>query len=252
MMSKLDSGVLTQRQYGEIAFQYLIENLLDVKMDGHIALSLMEYNSTNKVDIRDVLNMSEADIDDLTYNIPQQDEEQDDKGKVDTKPSVPTYKQYLLPKGSKRLLKVVLAYNDYRTLLEDPIMDDWSNVSPTEFNAFRMRDYQIFIKTPIPARFKTPESPSTNKPSNYSSYTKAEIFKKGIKRDPSLFRVFKDKKQFKSWHRHLLTTSGTQEVKKVLDPRYIYHKYKKILIYSNSNRNICIILLTIFYRLIVE
>ena len=55
MMSKLDSGVLTQRQYGEIAFQYLIENLLDVKMDDHIALSLMEYNSTNKVDIRDVL-----------------------------------------------------------------------------------------------------------------------------------------------------------------------------------------------------
>ena len=50
-------------------------------MDGHIALSLMEYNSTNKVDIRDVLNMSEADIDDLTYNIAQQDEEQDDKGK---------------------------------------------------------------------------------------------------------------------------------------------------------------------------
>ena len=115
-------------------------------MDGPIALSLLEYNSTIKVDIRYVLTMSEADIDDLTYSIPQQDEEQDDKGKEDTKPSVTTYKQYLLPKGSKRLLKVVLACNDYRTQLEDPIMDDWSNVSPKEFNEFRIRCYQILYQ----------------------------------------------------------------------------------------------------------
>ena len=191
-------------------------------MDGLIALSLLEYNSNNNVDIRDVLTISEADIDDLTYTITikqeQQGEEQDGKGKEVTKSSIPTYKQYLLPKGSKRLLKVVLAYNDYRTQLQDPIMDDWSNVSPKEFNDFRMRGYQIFVKSPMPARLKDPNSPSTNKYSNYPSYTKAEVFKRGIKRDPSLFRVFKDKKQFKSWHRHLLTTAGTQDIKEVLDP----------------------------------
>ena len=190
-------------------------------MDGPIALSLLEYNSTNTVDIRDLLTMSETDIDDLTYTIvikqEQQDDEQDDKEEATRSPST-TYKQYLLPKGSKRLLKVVLAYNDYRTQLQDPIMDDWSNVSPNEFNDFRMRGYQIFTKSPIPERFKNPDSPSTNKSSNYSSYTKAEMFKKGIKRDPSLFRVFKDKKQLKSWHRHLLTTSGTRDVKEIFDP----------------------------------
>ena len=77
MMSKLDSGVFTQRQYGELAFQHLIEDLLKVTMDGHIALSLMEYNSTNKVDIRDVLNISEADIDDITYTIAIKKEQKD-------------------------------------------------------------------------------------------------------------------------------------------------------------------------------
>ena len=67
---------------------------------------------------------------------------------------------------------------------------------------------------------KNPRTPSASKRSNSVSYSKAEIFKKGIKRDPSLFRAFKDKKQFKSWHSHLLTTAGTQDVKEVLDPQY--------------------------------
>ena len=38
-------------------------------MDAHIVISLMEYNNTNKVDIRYMLTMSDDDIDDLTYSV---------------------------------------------------------------------------------------------------------------------------------------------------------------------------------------
>ena len=68
-MTKVESDVLTRRQCGENAFEHLIVNVLEDNMDGPIALSLMDYNSTNKVDIRDMLTMSDDDIDDLTYNV---------------------------------------------------------------------------------------------------------------------------------------------------------------------------------------
>ena len=44
---------------------------------------------------------------------------------------------------------------------------------------------------------------------------------KGIKLDQSNFKVFKDKRQFKSWYCHLITTVATQDVKEVLDPDYV-------------------------------
>ena len=115
---------------------------------------------------------------------------------------------------------MIRTYNNYRTDREDPINYDWSNVTPDDFNEFRIRGYQIYKRSSTPERMKDPKTPSTSKPSNSVSYSKAEIFKKGIKRDPYLFRDFKDNKQFKSWHRHLLTTAGTQDVKEVLDPQY--------------------------------
>ena len=68
-MTKVESYVITRRQCGENAFEHLIVNGLEDKMDGPIVLSLMEYNNTYKVDIRYMLNMSEDDIDDLTYNV---------------------------------------------------------------------------------------------------------------------------------------------------------------------------------------
>ena len=69
MMSEVESNVLTRRQCGENAFEHLIVNVLEDNMDAPIALSLMEYNNTNKVDIRDMLTMSDDDIDGLTYSV---------------------------------------------------------------------------------------------------------------------------------------------------------------------------------------
>ena len=227
MMSKLESGVLTQSQCGEIAFKRLIKDIIKEIMDGTIALSLLEYTN-NKVDIRYVLTMFEEEIDELTYTVVTKAEDQQDKG-VDseaegtTKPSPDTGTSisYMLPRGYKRLVKVIIAFSKYRTYNNDPIMDDWSNVSSEEFNDFRMRGYQIYTQAPMPERFNNPNDPSSNtSPYSSSKTSKAEQFKKGIKRDPSLFHTLKNKKHFKSWNRHLLTTVGIQDVKEVLDPQY--------------------------------
>ena len=46
---KNESGVeLIELDFDDIAYEYLIENLLDNKMDGPISLSFMKYNSCRK------------------------------------------------------------------------------------------------------------------------------------------------------------------------------------------------------------
>ena len=75
---------------------------------------------------------------------------------------------------------------------------------------------------------------------NSNRLTKAEQFKKCVKRDPTHFKVFKDKKQFKSWNRHLLSTAVSQDVKEILDSHYTQSnpddaalfKEKQIYMYS--------------------
>ena len=106
-------------------------------MGGPIALSLMEYNSTNKVDIRDMLTMSGYDIDDLTYNVATKlsnETKQEKQGEgLDSEwievtkppPKTSTFVTYNLPKGSKQLIKGIRTYNNYRTDREDPINYDW-------------------------------------------------------------------------------------------------------------------------------
>ena len=69
-MSKVNLGVKTQMQQSELAFDHVITKLLNQKLDGPIALSLLEYTGNTK-GIQLVLDMSDNDIDDLHYFIQQ-------------------------------------------------------------------------------------------------------------------------------------------------------------------------------------
>ena len=87
-------------------------------MDGTIALSLLEY--MNKVDIRYVLTMSEEEIDELTYTVVTKEEDQQDKGfdsegKETNRPSPKTGTSisYMIPRGYKRIFKVIKAIINY-------------------------------------------------------------------------------------------------------------------------------------------
>ena len=90
------------------------------------------------------------------------------------------------------------------------------------------------LHPPDPVPSAVISSQNSNRP------TKAEQFKKGMKRDPTHFKVFKDKKQFKSWQRHLFSTAASQDVKEVLDPHYtpsnpddaVLFREKQIYMYS--------------------
>ena len=53
---------MTQRQLAEVAFTRLIVDILEMQMDGPVALSLLGYTN-NEEDIRYVLTMDDEEID---------------------------------------------------------------------------------------------------------------------------------------------------------------------------------------------
>ena len=209
MLSSLDRGVLTQTQAAEIAFNRLITDILQLSIDHPISQALLQDMPDEKSDIGHVLTMQEDEIDSLTYAVlvkseEEDSDEEDDGESEDKKPSAkpkgkatpPPARTQLIPlhRGHKRLIKVITAYSEYRQDQGSPILDDWSDVTPEDFNNFRMRGYNIYIKTPRPSRLAPPGPVSSTSISSHNyNFTKAEQFKKGMKRDPTDFKVFKDK-----------------------------------------------------------
>ena len=223
MMSSIEDGVLKQSQKSEKAYNYVIKNLFHQDLDGPISSSLLVYTG-NMPDIMQVLEMGDEDIDDLYYfksSISTLQDEEEETKKL-TKPKTITIR-YELPKGSKRLVKVLKSFNRWMTDAGEAIYFDWSNIDPKDFDDYRLPIYNADTKVPMPSRFSTP-SVNNNTPSsvytNNTNLTMAQQFRKSIKRDPSTFGVLKTGRQFKNWHRTLLATAAAQDVSEILDPNY--------------------------------
>ena len=139
MLSSLEKGVIPQHQAGEIAFIRLFQDILQQPMDKSLAQALLQDMPDEIPDIRHVLTMQEDEIDNLTYAVLTKREEddaqeQDDEEGKESKPSIetkgttipPPERTQLLPlhRSYKRLVKVIIAYNEYRHAQNSPIMDD--------------------------------------------------------------------------------------------------------------------------------
>ena len=107
-------------------------------MDKSLAQALLQDMPDEKPDIRHVLTMQEDEIDNLTYAVLTKKEEDDVQGEdyakgEESKPSSktkgitipPPEKTQLLPlhRSHKRLIKVIISYNEYRQTHSSPIMD---------------------------------------------------------------------------------------------------------------------------------
>ena len=148
MMSKLNLGVKAQMQQSDLAFYHVITKLLNQKLDGTIALSLLEYMGITK-DIQLVLDMSDNDIDDLHYFIQQVDTSsippKDEKGDI-------TIVKLDLPKGFKRLVKILVSFHKHLHAEGADIFFDCSNIDLETFTHYCQYTYDGNVTTPDPAR----------------------------------------------------------------------------------------------------
>ncbi len=128
-----------------------------------------------------------------------------------------------LNKGEINLIKMGIDFFAFRAHnLNHVGLDkaDWLNLTPRDFAIFRLDpDYRVWrdqdkaTAPPLPAALITAKASA-------STYTPADLFKRGIKRDPSLFPILKDERFNDSWHRSFKTQARAQDLMNVLDPKY--------------------------------
>jgi len=110
-----------------------------------------------------------------------------------------------LPIGHRNLIRVLKIFADFCQDSGRPI-EDWLAVTKKDFDDFRtsraglaLSEKSKAFSIPAPNPVIVP-SPSPHTPAPKQKDLLSE-FKKGIKRDASLFVVLKDLKQWDSWHR---------------------------------------------------
>jgi hypothetical protein len=101
--------------------------------------------------------------------------------------------------GDKNLVKCFLDYVIHRNTSDHPIDDHWTDITQADFDAYRVSPTYMAAWLPpliIPRTGVIGATTSTAVPLSPSaptrSQTRAELFRRGIKKDPALFPTLKD------------------------------------------------------------
>ena len=139
MMSRLSTGVKTQMQQSELAFQHVMLELLKQELNGPVPLSLLQYTG-GIMDIELILDMTDEEIDTLHYFTTEVDTSSPPSKEDDVKPKTVTVRREL-PTGYKRLVKVFTSFHKHLREEGVEIYFDWSNIDLEKFTYYRQYDY---------------------------------------------------------------------------------------------------------------
>ena len=154
----------TQNQ--EWILKYVLHTLLDQDPDTKLEQALIQ---SKCVGMPTVLSMFEDDIQALKYK------DEDDGG---------TLKD--VPRHQCNLIHVLQQFSQYCIAKQDPITD-WEQVTVTQANAYHCSPhFNAFTVVPSANQRPSPTVSTTSTPTNI------ETFKRGIKQDLTVFKMFKD------------------------------------------------------------
>ena len=191
--------MVVTRQAGQAAFDHIIDVVLSRHGSAELKQSLVDAGVS---DVFSMLSIDTPTLDSLVYPDPS-----------NATQVIP------LRASDKNLIKLFRDYVLQRDVDGDPIGDEWMQVTQASFDAFRISPANIARLTSSGIVSSTTQgsygTPSTSK------FSKVDLFRKGIKRDPSLFPTLKDEKFNDSWHRSFMTQARAQDVDKVLDESYV-------------------------------
>ncbi len=192
------------RSQGKIAFDHVLDVLLDCDSTSGLKRSLLSRGYTS---LPKLLCIDYSVIDSLTYD------ERSDSDENASSVAVP------VPQADKDSLKMFFKYVAYRHQRGHPINDDWTSITTDDFDSFCVRRDLLTTHadyTPLHTPSSTLESSVAVKP----VMTAADAFRRGIKRDPTLFPSLKNESYNDSWHRSFVTQARAQNVSDVLDDQY--------------------------------
>ena len=137
--------------------------------------------------------------------------------------------QKYLSRGHAAKLRIFRKYVATRPTMDKLEPDFARRLTKDGFNSYRLSQWNTEEGPSTPFRTPAPNAPTAPNqnasPTNISvtrpKASAVETFRRGIKRDPSLFPTLRDERQHDKWHRSFENQAFSQGVAKVLNTSYI-------------------------------
>ena len=146
--------------------------------------------------------------------------------------------KHKLKKGEMGLIKCFIHYVYYCDEIGHPIGSDWTSITMEDFDAFRANlSYTSRFGSLSTLTFKPPTPPAPASSSTpFHGPSPVDVFKRGIKRDPSVFPTLKDEKLNDQWHRSFANQARAQDISDVLDITYIPSSAVDIALFEEKQK----------------
>jgi hypothetical protein len=141
----------------------------------------------------------------------------------------------LSEEGLLNALKGFAAYTEAR--IGRPLTpEDWLAVTEDEFDEYQGSSNLIFFDPSRPAAGLPPAVTATLQSTVGQVAPEVLAFKRGIKRDQSLFPVYKEEKDWDDWQRRTRAQATAQGVENVLDPTYVPVLPQDVELFKEQNK----------------
>ena len=199
------------RSEAKAAFNHVLDKVIERDDSSDLKIALVNDGIEN---IFDLLRLDQHTIDNLGYQDPDDDD-----------------RFILLKKGDRNILKSFMEFKMDLDAKGVPI--DFLSLTRAEFDQFRIRPIR---QASSAAAMSPPLLQASQSIPNKPSLSLVEIFKRGIKRDPSLFPTLKDEKYHDVWHRSFATQARAQDVADVLDESYTPTSAEDIALFTEKQK----------------
>jgi hypothetical protein len=208
--------VTLTRSEAKAAFNHVLDNVLGRDDTSSLKLSLLDEGID---DIFDFITLTESNINTLVY---------EDPNKAGS----------FLPvrKGDKMLVKCFLSFDQHLASQSAPI--DYVKLTQQEFDSYRISaTYRVTVQSPQPTPIPVTSSSSTSLAASHASHhSPVAMFRRAIKKDPSLFPTLKDDKYHDTWHRSFNTQAMAQDVSDILDQNYVPQSADDIALFTEKQK----------------
>jgi hypothetical protein len=190
------------RSASQEALKHVLDNVLVLSAQDGLRLALQQGQYSK---IQSVLAMTAGTMQSLTYKLKNTQSGDIEEHHLSPKHEglIETLKRYAVFMESQQLSPFTAT--------------DWIKVTEEDFDNFQGSSFNLYFNpskiqpTPGALPISTPAPPTT---------TQVQDFRKGIKRDQTLFPILKDEKDWDDWQRKTRAQATAQCVEVVLDPTY--------------------------------
>ena len=204
------------------SFDHVINVVMGVGSTSQLidALNRNGYN-----DICDIAAMSTTDVESLQYDVMDPDTNDVTTHWLKDAPT-----SYLV--GTLRCFVHYVIFKDIQGF---PISGNWQAITRTDFDDFRTGgEYQRML-----TGSSNLQPPGTTSPATAKARDVVAEFRKGIKRDPTLFPILKDQKQWDNFERDTRVQARAQAVDNVLDPTYVASTSEERELFKEQQKYMC-------------